>query len=256
VTFAAGAASKGLKPFVCIYSTFLQRALDNIIHDIAIQNLPVRFVLDRAGFVGADGATHHGIFDLSYLRMIPNMTIMVPKDGKELAAMIGLLYKHNTGPIAIRFPRGNTDIFYAEKQKPDTLPFGKAELITQGKDICFIAVGTMVKVASEVCQKLKKQNLSCTIINARFVKPLDEKTILKEVLQSKRVVSLEENVAAGGFGAGVAELLQRQEIYKPFKIIGIPDKFLTIGGSQEDQRKLAQIDSESIYKQIKIWLEK
>lgn len=256
VTFAAGAASKGLKPFVCIYSTFLQRALDNLIHDIAIQNLPVRLVLDRAGFVGADGATHHGIFDLSYLRMIPNMKIMVPKDGKELASMVEILYKHNTSPIAIRFPRGNANTFYTEKEKPVSIPFGKAEVITQGKEICFLAIGTMVEVAEQVCQKLAKEKISCTLINARFVKPLDNKTILKEISQTKKIATLEENVAKGGFGAEIAELLQEKEIYKPLKIIGIPDKFLTIGGSQDEQRKLAQIDTNSVYKKIKAWIVK
>ena len=254
VTFAAGAASKGLKPFVCIYSTFLQRALDNLIHDIAIQNLPVRLVLDRAGFVGADGVTHHGIFDLSYLRMIPNIVIMVPKNGKELTSMVDILYQHNTSPIAIRFPRGNADIFYTKKEKTQKIIFGKAERITTGEDLCFLAVGTMVEIAEEVCVKLEKEKISCSLINARFVKPLDKKTILKEINNTKKIVTLEENVIKGGFGNAIAEFLQEKEIYKPLKMIGIEDKFLTIGGSQKEQRELAKIDAKNVYKKIKSWL--
>ena len=255
VTFAAGAASKGLKPFVCIYSTFLQRALDNLIHDVALQNLPVRFVLDRAGFVGADGATHHGIFDLSYLRIIPNMAIMAPKDGKELVSMVTIMHQHDTGPIAIRFPRGNADVFYKATEKPQKITWARAEVLQQGEDICLLSVGTMVTVALELCQKLEADQISCLLINARFIKPLDEKTILASIAKVKRVVSLEENVIKGGFGAGVAELLQTKEIYKPYKVFGILDKFLFIGGSQDEQRKLAGIDANSIYKAIKQWLQ-
>ena len=194
-------------------STFLQRALDSLIHDIALQNLPVRFILDRAGFVGADGATHHGIFDLSYLRMIPNMVIMTPKDGKELVSMIDILYLHDSSPIALRYPRGSSEIFYKENEKIIKIPFGKAELLLEGKDICVIAVGIMVGIAAKLCQNLKKEGISCSLINARFVKPLDEKTIIPKIKIAKAVVTLEENVTHGGFGDGVLALCQERDIY-------------------------------------------
>ena len=236
VTFSGGASTQGLKPFVCIYSTFLQRALDSLIHDIALQNLPVRFILDRAGFVGADGATHHGIFDLSYLRMIPNMVIMTPKDGKELVSMIDILYLHDSSPIALRYPRGSSEIFYKENEKIVKIPFGKAELLLEGKDICVIAVGIMVGIAAKLCQNLKKEGISCSLINARFVKPLDEKTIIPKIKIAKAVVTLEENVTHGGFGDGVLALCQEKEISKPIKIFGIPDKFFEKGGSPEKSR--------------------
>lgn len=251
VTFAAGAATQDFKPFVCIYSTFLQRALDNIIHDVALQNLPVKFVLDRAGFVGADGVSHHGIFDLSYLRMIPNMVIMTPKNGKELISMIDLLYKHNSSPIALRYPRGTTEIFYDEKETIELIKIGKGEILRKGKDICIFAIGIMVEIATVVCDKLLQEGISCSLINARFVKPLDEKLIIDSAKSSKAVVTLEENVVNGGFGSAVQELLQKEEIYKPIKILGVVDKFFYIGGSSDDQREMAGLDIKTIQKVIK-----
>ena len=247
VTFSGGAATQGLKPFVCIYSTFLQRALDNIIHDIALQNLPVRFVLDRAGFVGADGATHHGIFDLSYLRMIPNMSIMTPKDGKELSSMVEILYQHNSSPIAIRFPRGDSEVFYTEKEQIQKIEFGKAEVLLKGKELCIIAIGIMVETATEVCAKLKSDGINCCLINARFVKPLDEKLLIKNILNCKATVTIEENVISGGFGSGVQEMLQQKKIFKPLKLLGIPDTFFHYGGSADEQRQLAGLDPDSLY---------
>ena len=253
VTFSGGAATQGLKPFVCIYSTFLQRALDSLIHDIALQNLPVRFVLDRAGFVGADGATHHGIFDLSYLRMIPNMVIMTPKDGKELVSMIDILYLHDSSPIALRYPRGSSERFYKENEKIVKIPFGKAELLLEGKDICVIAVGIMVTIAAKLCQNLKKEGIDCGLINARFVKPLDEKTIIPKIKMAKAVVTLEENVIYGGFGSGVQGLCQENGIFKPIRIFGVPDNFFEKGGTPDEQRQLAGIDEISLQKTIKKW---
>ena len=253
VTFSGGAATQGLKPFVCIYSTFLQRALDSLIHDIALQNLPVRFILDRAGFVGADGATHHGIFDLSYLRMIPNMVIMTPKDGKELVSMVDILYLHDSSPIALRFPRGNSEVFYNANDKVAKIPFGQAEVIYKGEDICIIAVGIMVAIADKLCQNLKKEGIFCSLINARFVKPLDEKAIIPRIKAAKVVVTLEENVAYGGFGDGVRALCQEKGIFKPIKIFGIPDKFFEKGGSPDEQRKWAGLDEVSLQTAIAKW---
>ncbi len=256
VTFSGGASTQGLKPFVCIYSTFLQRALDSLIHDISLQNLPVRFVLDRAGFVGADGATHHGIFDLSYLRMIPNMVIMTPKDGKELVSMINILYKHNSSPIALRYPRGSSEVFYNENDEVAEIPFGEAEILCQGNDICILAVGIMVAIAEIVCQNLKKEGISCGLINARFVKPLDEKTIVSQIKKTKAVITLEENVAYGGFGSGVQALIQEKTLNKPIKVFGVPDKFFEKGGTADEQRKWAGLDAISLQTAIKKWFEK
>ena len=247
VTCSAGLATTGNKPFVAIYSTFLQRALDHIIHDVAIQNLPVRFMLDRAGFVGADGPTHHGLYDLTYLRMIPNMTIMVPRNGAELRGMMELASNYETGPLAIRYPRGNTAEL--DEKKIPQIEYGKAHILRKGQDVALFAVGSMVDTAEKVANLLEKKGYSAAVVNARFVKPLDENVIVQFAEKVKLLVSLEENTIHGGFGSGVLETLSEQGICVPTLQIGVPDRFIA-QGSPEEQFQAAELSPEQISKRI------
>ena len=247
VTCSAGLATTGNKPFVAIYSTFLQRALDQIIHDIAIQNLPVRFMLDRAGLVGADGPTHHGVFDLTYLRMIPNITIMVPRNGAELRCMMELACNYESGPLAIRYPRGSTDEL--DEKKSAVLKFGKAHILRNGNDIALFAVGLMVDTAEQVAELLELKGYSTAVINARFVKPLDEDLIVQFGENVKMLVSLEENTIHGGFGSGVLETLSMKGICVPTLQIGVPDRFIA-QGSPEEQMQAAELSTEQIFARI------
>lgn len=230
VTFAAGLALKGLRPVVAIYSTFLQRAYDQVIHDVGIQNLPVIFAVDRAGVVGGDGMTHQGIFDLSYLRMIPNMTVMVPKDEQELRVMLATAVAYTKGPISIRYPRDKiterSQKAEVRSQNDELLPIGKAEILHQGKDIALLAVGTMVYPSLAAAEELEKEGISATVVNMRFVKPLDEELILQLALSISTFVTVEENVLQGGFGSAVAECFNRNHI-QGIKLItlGLPDEF-------------------------------
>ncbi|MBT3715691.1 MAG: 1-deoxy-D-xylulose-5-phosphate synthase [Deltaproteobacteria bacterium] len=247
VTCSAGLATTGSKPFVAIYSTFLQRALDHIIHDVAIQKLPVRFMLDRAGFVGADGPTHHGLYDLTYLRMIPNMTIMVPRDGEELRGMMELSYNNEIGPSAIRYPRGNT----ANPGENDCsqLEFGKAQILRKGEDIALFAIGLMVDIAEQTADLLEKDGYSVAVVNARFVKPLDGDVIVRLGKEVQLLVSLEENTIHGGFGSGVLETLSANGICVPTLQLGVPDRFIA-QGNPDEQLKSAELSMEQIYSRI------
>ena len=247
VTCSAGLATTGNKPFVAIYSTFLQRALDHIIHDVAIQNLPVRFMLDRAGFVGADGPTHHGLYDLTYLRMIPNMTIMVPRNGAELRGMMELASNYETGPLAIRYPRGNTAEL--DEKKIPQIEYGKAHVLRKGQDVALFAVGSMVDTAEKVADLLEEKGYSTAVVNARFVKPLDGNVIVQFAEKVKLLVSLEENTIHGGFGSGVLETLSEQGICVPTLQIGVPDRFIA-QGSPEEQFQAAELSPEQISKRI------
>ncbi len=230
VTMAAGLAKQGMKPVVAIYSTFLQRAYDQILHDICLQKLPVVLMLDRAGIVGADGPTHHGVFDLSYLRHIPNLTIMTPKDEVEFQEMIYTAINYD-GPIAIRYPR--RDGLSEVRAEWKALPIGQAEVLRQGEQVALLAVGTMVQIALEAANKLQKSGISCTVVNARFVKPLDQQLILALVKKHQYLVTLEENVIAGGFGSAVAEFLAAQELTGvTLKLLGLPDRFVTHGATE------------------------
>ena len=247
VTCSAGLATTGSKPFVAIYSTFLQRALDHIIHDVAIQKLPVRFMLDRAGFVGADGPTHHGLYDLTYLRMIPNMTIMVPRDGEELRGMMELAYNNESGPSAIRYPRGNTA--NPEENDCSQLEFGKAQILRKGKDIALFAIGLMVDIAEQTADLLEKNGYSVAVVNARFVKPLDEDVIVRLGREVQLLVSIEENTIHGGFGSGVLETLSVRGICVPTLQLGVPDRFIA-QGNPDEQLRSAELSMEQIYSRI------
>jgi 1-deoxy-D-xylulose-5-phosphate synthase len=245
VTFAAGLASQGMRPVVAIYSTFLQRSYDEIIHDVCLQHLPVVFALDRAGIVGDDGPTHNGVFDISYLRHIPHMVVMAPKNGEELRSMLKTAFHHD-GPAAIRYPRGKTS---PEFIKNDHLPItlGKSEILTDGEDIVILAIGNMVEPAFDAARILKAEtDISATVVNARFIKPLDELLIKRLALQIPLILTVEENVLQGGFGSAVLEFLADQDI-SDFSLerLGIPDRFIE-QGRQSLLRKNLSLDSSGI----------
>ncbi|MEW6162888.1 MAG: 1-deoxy-D-xylulose-5-phosphate synthase [Nitrospirota bacterium] len=260
VTFAAGLATQGLKPVVAIYSTFLQRAYDEIVHDVCLQNLHVIFAIDRAGIVGEDGPTHSGLFDLSYLRHIPNLVVMAPKDDFELRAMLELVLKHN-GPAAIRYPRGEVSYklqvkSYKLKNKENSelrapnsslLEIGKAEILKEGNDIAIIAIGSTVYPALSAAEQLGKEGISAMVVNARFIKPLDRNLLLSIVSRVKRIITVEENALAGGFGSAVLEFLNKIEVYDVrVRRLGIPDEFID-QGNQDELRKKYGLDEEGIY---------
>ena len=226
VTFAAGLAAGGLKPIVAIYSSFLQRAYDQILHDVCIQNLPVVFCIDRAGLVGSDGETHQGLFDLSFLSSIPNMHIMAPKNKWELSDMIKYAVEFG-GPIAIRYPRG--EAFDGLKEYRAPIVYGKSEPLFAEKDILLLAVGSMVKVALTVREKLKEKGYACSLTNARFVKPIDEEMLREACGTHKLIVTLEENVASGGFGEKVRAFVDSLGAETQVLGIAIPDEYVEHG---------------------------
>ena len=240
VTFAAGLAIAGMKPVCAIYSTFLQRAYDPIIHDVCLQNLGVIFALDRAGLVGDDGPTHNGPFDISYFRAVPNITIMVPKDENELQHMLFTATKLN-GPCSLRFPRG-VGIGVGLDPELRELEIGKGEILKEGNDILILGVGPILYDAMKSAEEL---NISATVVNARFVKPLDEKMILEQSRKFKNIVTLEEGTISGGFGSAILELLEDNGVHANVKRIGVPDKFIE-HGKPDIQKKLAGIDKDSI----------
>jgi len=228
VTFAAGLAAAGMRPVVAIYSTFAQRAYDQILHDVCLQNLPVVLVLDRAGLVGDDGPTHHGAFDLSYLRHIPNLTIMAPRDEAELCRML-VTALQLPGPTAIRFPRG-TGPGVPVPEVPEPLPVGKAEVLREGDDVLVLAVGTTVGPVLEACEALREEGLRPAVVNARFVKPLDADLICDLAARTGRVVTVEENALAGGFGSSVVELLADRGLGQvSVRRVGLPDRYVPHG---------------------------
>ncbi|MDH5202982.1 MAG: 1-deoxy-D-xylulose-5-phosphate synthase [Nitrospirota bacterium] len=251
VTFAAGLATQGLKPVVAIYSTFLQRAYDEIVHDVCLQNLHVIFAIDRAGIVGEDGPTHSGTYDLSYLRHIPYIVVMAPKDGVELRAMLELALTHS-GPSAIRFPRGKIHspaISHTESVgvSPITFTIGEAEVLKSGGDIAIIAIGNTVSPALTAAERLKNEGISAMVINARFVKPLDRNLLLSVASKIKKIITVEENALEGGFGSAVIELLNNMEIHDVrVKRLGISDEFIE-QGQQSELRKKYRLDDEGIY---------
>jgi 1-deoxy-D-xylulose-5-phosphate synthase len=246
VTLAAGLATQGFIPIVAIYSTFLQRAFDQIIHDVCIQNLPVVFALDRAGIVGEDGKTHQGTLDLSYLTCIPNLVVAAPSDENELGHMLYTATRYG-GPIAIRYPRGNgKGVPLDEKLKE--LPVGKGDIIKTGNDLAIIAIGSAVVPSLEAAWILNKKNIDCTVVNARFAKPLDSDLILETVSKTKRLVTVEENALAGGFGSAVLSLLSSIAGVRALRI-GIPDEFVE-HGPQELLRANYGLDADGIARRI------
>ncbi|MCR5116519.1 MAG: 1-deoxy-D-xylulose-5-phosphate synthase [Lachnospiraceae bacterium] len=246
VTFAAGLAVGGLKPIVCIYSSFLQRAYDQILHDVCIQNLPVVFAIDRAGVVGSDGETHQGIFDISYLSSIPNMTIMAPKNKWELSDMMKFAVGFD-GPVSVRYPRGIAYDGLEEYRAP--VEYGKAEVICSESKIALVALGSMVCTAEGVRDALKEKGYPCSLINARFAKPIDEETILSLTKDHEMIVTMEENVGSGGFGEKVRYLLDESGFTGKLINIFIPDEYVE-HGNVEILKKEIGIDKESIVERI------
>lgn len=246
VTLAAGLACEGLKPVVAIYSTFLQRAYDQLIHDVCIQNLPVLFAIDRAGLVGPDGPTHTGAFDLSYLRCIPNMVIMAPADENECRQMLYTGFMH-TGPAAVRYPRGSGAGVPVQKNMT-ALTLGKAQIVRTGQQIAILVFGTLLPAALEAGDKL-----NATVINMRFVKPLDEKQILNLALNHAILVTVEENALAGGAGSAVGEYMAQCGVHCPLLQLGLPDDFVE-QSSRDELLKTLGLDANGIYKHIKNYI--
>ena len=246
-TFAAGLAKEGMKPYFAVYSSFLQRGFDQVIHDVSITKKNVTFLIDRAGLVGNDGETHHGIFDLSYFNMIPNITVMAPKDADELSLMMDLSAEIN-GPVAIRYPRGNT--YYLNKGAYEPIKVGTYEVLEEGKDILVLAIGNMVKKALEAKEVLLNDNVNPTIVNARFLKPMDE-TLLHELLKKHdKVVTIEDNIVDGGFGSRINKFILDNNYNVKIENIGIPDEYVEHG----DVEKLFEtigMSSEQIATRIK-----
>uniref|UniRef100_A0A1B0C1R9 1-deoxy-D-xylulose-5-phosphate synthase n=1 Tax=Glossina palpalis gambiensis TaxID=67801 RepID=A0A1B0C1R9_9MUSC len=238
VTFAAGLAIGGYKPVVAIYSTFLQRAYDQIIHDVAIQNLSVLFAIDRAGIVGPDGSTHQGALDLSYLRCIPNMIIMTPSDENECRLMLYTGYHHQSGPAAVRYPKGiGVGVKYTDLYK---IPLGKAVMLKKGKNIAILNFGVLLLQANAVAHEL-----NATLVDMRFVKPLDSILLKKIATNHQALITLEENVIMGGAGSAVNEFLMRHRLLVPVLNIGLPDRFIA-HGSQQEVRTFLGLDSADI----------
>lgn len=232
VTFAAGLAALGMKPVVALYSSFLQRAYDQVIHDVCLQNLPVRLMVDRGGIVGDDGPTHHGAFDLSFLRAVPNLVLACPKDENELAAMVRTAVEYDDGPIAVRYPRG-AGLGVRMDFEPEPLPIGRGETLRDGGDVSLVAVGSMVNVAMQAADLLEQEGIGASVVNARFVKPLDADLIAAEASRTRRIVTVEENVAAGGFGAAVMEMLEARGIDDVCtRVVALPDEFVRHGGRE------------------------
>ncbi|HEV8119798.1 MAG TPA: 1-deoxy-D-xylulose-5-phosphate synthase, partial [Candidatus Polarisedimenticolia bacterium] len=230
VTFAAGLAISGMRPVAAIYSTFLQRAYDQIIHDVGVQKLPVVFCLDRAGLVGADGPTHHGAFDLSYLRCVPNMVIAAPKDGDELADLMKTAVDQTEVPFAIRYPKRSSRRF-DRARAPRAVPIGSWEVLAEGRDAAILAVGAMVETAEAVRALLREDGLEVGVVNARFVKPLDEALLRRLADEVRVIVTLEENTLCGGFGSGVAEFFDASGRAALPRLLhcGLPDRFIAHG---------------------------
>lgn len=246
VTFAAGMAKAGLKPVFAVYSSFLQRAYDQILHDVCLQNLPVVFAVDRAGLVGKDGATHQGIYDLSYLSSIPNLTIMAPKNKWELSDMLKFAIDAEY-PVAIRYPRGNACDLWKEQRAP--IVRGESELLCEGDDVALFAIGAMVEIAWNVKEKLSDRGISATVVNARFMTPLDERAILLAAKKYPLIVTLEENVASGGFGEHVAALLETRNQSVKFLPVAIENRYVE-HGDVERLRKVLGIDADTITEKI------
>ncbi|HHL40665.1 MAG TPA: 1-deoxy-D-xylulose-5-phosphate synthase [Deltaproteobacteria bacterium] len=243
LTFAGGLAKEGLRPVTAIYSTFLQRAYDEVFHDVALQGLPVVIAMDRAGLVGADGPTHHGLFDVSYLRHLPNMVVAAPRDEGELRHLLHSAVGYGA-PTAIRYPRGEGVGADLSGPLREIRP-GSAELMREGGDLTIIALGSMVHPAMEAAEALEAAGISAAVVNARFVKPLDEETIIEAAEATGRVLTVEESALQGGFGSAVLELFESRDIHLPVRRLGVPDRYIEHGG-QKELRAMLGLDAAGI----------
>jgi 1-deoxy-D-xylulose-5-phosphate synthase len=246
VTFAAGLAKGGLKPVFAVYSSFLQRAYDQVLHDVCIQNLPVVFAIDRAGLVGSDGETHQGIFDISYLSSIPNMTVMAPKNKWELEDMLRYAMEFDT-PIAVRYPRGTAYDGLEEFREP--ISYGKSEVICKGKDIALFALGSMVETAEQVAKMLEEKGIHATVINARFAVPFDKDAIRALVEDHKLLVTLEENVLSGGLGEHISTFVNKENLDMHVHTVAIPDTYVEHGNVEQLKQDIG-IDASSIFQSV------
>jgi 1-deoxy-D-xylulose-5-phosphate synthase len=254
VGFAAALAFTGLRPVCAIYSTFLQRAFDQIIHDVCLQKAPVVFAIDRASIVGHDGHTHQGIFDISYLRLMPNIVLMMPKDENELRHMIFTALRYEEGPIAVRYPR-DKGVGVPMDDELRELPIGKGEWLRDGTDAVIVGIGPIVYAALEAAQRLEKDGFSVGVINARFIKPIDKELLADAVQRAGKLITVEEHTLCGGFGSAVLEALCDMGLHHvPVLRIGIHDHFVE-HGSIKELRRLLKLDAEGIYEQVKAWLE-
>ncbi len=254
VTFAAGMSCEGLKPVAAIYSTFLQRGYDQLVHDVCIQNLNVKFCMDRAGIVGGDGPTHHGLLDIAYLRAIPNIILMAPKDEGEMRDMLYTMIEH-TGPAAMRYPRGNgfgVDI----ERDPELLEIGKAEILRDGGDIAIVAYGSMAHPALKASELLAQDGIETTVVNARFAKPLDSSLLLALGETKRLIVTIEEAYLAGGFGSAVMELLEENGLQDRLRLVrmGVPDRIIMHGDPKLLLAKYG-LDADGIYTKVKETME-
>ncbi len=253
VTCAAGMAAEGLRPVVAIYSTFMQRAYDNVLHDVCMQNLPVTFAIDRGGLVGADGPTHHGVFDFSYMRHIPNLTMVAPRNEIELKRAM-LSAASSTSPYAYRYPRG-AGLNLEEPKEITPFAHGSAEVMRDGAHAVIIALGPCVYTALEAASILASEGLNIGVVDARFLKPLDEKTISAYAQKTEAIITLEENVLAGGFGSAVMEMLEQHEIVTSVKRIGLPDHFVE-QGTQDELRSIYGLDQEGVANTVRTFIAK
>lgn len=250
VTFAAGLSVEGLKPVCAIYSTFLQRAFDQVVHDVCIQNLNVKFCLDRGGIAGGDGPTHHGLLDIAYLRPVPNIILMAPKDEGEMRDMLFTMVEH-VGPAAMRYPRGN-GVGARLDREPELLEIGKAELLRDGGEIAIVAYGSMVHPSLQAAEHLAKEGIETTVVNARFAKPLDSGLLLALARTKRLIVTVEEAYLAGGFGSAVVELLEENGLQDKVRVVrmGIPDRIVTHGDAKLLLAKYG-LDADGIYTRVK-----
>src|SRR6185503_4121863 len=250
VTFAAGLSCEGLKPVCAIYSTFLQRGFDQLVHDVCIQNLNVKFCLDRGGIAGGDGPTHHGLLDIAYLRSVPNIVLMAPKDEGEMRDMMFTMLEHD-GPAAMRYPRGN-GVGVPLDREPQLLEIGKAEILRDGGEVAIIAYGSMVHPSMVAAENLAKANIEATVVNARFVKPLDASLLLALARTKRLIVTVEEDYLAGGFGSAVLELLEENGLQDKIRFVrmGIPDRLITHGDAKLLLAKYG-LDADGIYNRVK-----
>ncbi len=244
LTFSCGLAACGMKPVVAVYSTFMQRAYDQVVHDICMQNLPVLMAMDRAGVVGEDGETHQGLFDISFMRNVPNLVFMAPKDENELRHMLFTGLKLNC-PVALRYPRGKGLGVPLDREFQE-IPLGKAEVISEGSELCIIAIGNTVHPAVLAADELSKSGCQTGVINARFIKPIDKDAIIRAATTSKRILTVEENVLAGGFGSAVLEVLEEAGMNVPVKRIGVPDIYVEQGTQAQIRRRLG-LDARGIF---------
>lgn len=248
-TMAAGLAIDGMRPVLAIYSTFLQRAYDQLVHDVTRQNLHVTFAIDRAGFVGADGETHHGVFDIAYLRSMPNMTIMMPKDENELQHMLYTATEHLNGPVAVRYPRG-AGVGVTLDENLQEIKIGTYEIVRPGDNVAILAVGPMVKLAEDAAIKLEEVGAYPMVINARFIKPLDKDLLLRLAKDHFKILVVEEGVLQGGFGSAVTEFYAQNKLKVEIITLGIPDEFIE-QGSISELREMVGLTTDNIVKEVK-----